>query len=167
MEDSVDDLYFIRKGDNVKIGRAKDPANRLKALQTGCPEKLELAEVLDGRGYEERVWHKAFANERLHGEWFLMSRQLSKAISLAARGRRWWDHLFPPLDVPLSDDEFEAEDDIVDWHIAVHVALAGAAERAGLPTSFAGRAFYAQDNGDNVHRPSRYKLPEEAIRYAR
>jgi len=31
-------VYFVRAGDRVKIGKATNIANRLRALQTGCPE---------------------------------------------------------------------------------------------------------------------------------
>lgn len=164
---ALDDLYFIRNADRVKIGRAREPVGRLRSLQTGSSEKLEMMETLEGRGFEERVWHRAFADERLRGEWFELSEQLGEAIAYAAAGERWWDHLMPPSGFPMSDDPDDYDDAVVDWHIAIHIGLAGAAEKIGLPTSFAGKSICVQDNGPRPHRLAKYALPAEAIRYAR
>ena len=54
------------------MGFSNDPQKRLKQLQTGHAEKLELYyqhEVDDGRLYEGLL-HKSFAHQRRLGEWF-------------------------------------------------------------------------------------------------
>ena len=56
----------------VKLGFSNDPPKRLKQLQTGHAEKLELYyqhEVNDGRLYEGLL-HKTFNHNRRIGEWF-------------------------------------------------------------------------------------------------
>lgn len=133
----MDDLYFIQTASGpVKIGRAIDAAKRLKGLQSGNPERLEVISVLTGRGYEERVWHHAFCVERIKGEWFVFSDQLEEALCHAESGRRWWDHVMPPPNYPLSDDEDERD----------------AAEKIGLGGQWAGKAICMQDNGDEPLR---------------
>jgi hypothetical protein len=143
----LDDLYFVQaESGPVKIGRAKRPGQRLRELQTGCFEPLELLYVLEGRGFEEKVWHRAFCAARKNGEWFELTDELDWAIACAIQGKPWWDHLTPPPSFPLSEDPDEREDDFVDWQIAVHIAVAGAAEKAGLSTRFTGKALFEQDN---------------------
>jgi repressor LexA len=65
-------IYFFRAGDTdqVKIGKAADPATRLRELQTGHAEKLVVVRLLEG-GHETEKWlHKHYAARRLQGEWF-------------------------------------------------------------------------------------------------
>lgn len=65
--------YFIGARDSsgpIKIGStAGDPQKRLKDLQTGSPEKLEVLAAIPGADHETRL-HGEFAPYRLHGEWF-------------------------------------------------------------------------------------------------
>lgn len=125
-----DDLYFIQAHSGpVKIGRAKDARKRLLQCRTGSHEGLDLIGVVKGCGYAERVWHTAFQDTRLKGEWFEHDDELREAIRLALDGEDWWHHLSPPLDFDLSDDPEEYDDDVVDWHIAIQMALTAA--RAG------------------------------------
>jgi hypothetical protein len=149
----MDDLYFIQDERNrVKIGRAKEPVKRLKQLQGGTADTLELRWVLEGRGYEEKVWHYAFCVERARGEWFELSEQLEWAIVAAMDGKPWWDHIMPPPNFDWSEDPDEHDDDIVDWQIAVHLAVAAAAEKVGLTARHAGRNIFEQDNEPPVER---------------
>jgi hypothetical protein len=123
----TDHLYFIQaETGQIKIGRAANPEKRLCQLKSGCFVRLTLLGRLEGRGYEEKVWHSAFQDDRLAGEWFADTRELKEAIRLALLGKPWWDHLTPPLGFPLSDDENEWDDDVVDWQIAVQIAVAEA-----------------------------------------
>jgi Meiotically up-regulated gene 113 len=63
-------IYFISNGTYTKIGKADEPKKRLKELQTGCPEKLEIKLVIDGGEDKERMLHKALNKYRFRGEWF-------------------------------------------------------------------------------------------------
>lgn len=76
--------YFIRacRSGLVKIGCASNPVARLKELQTGSPEKLELVGVIPDAGQAgERELHELLAPYRSHGEWFKPSEYLDAAIS--------------------------------------------------------------------------------------
>jgi hypothetical protein len=150
--ESLDHLYFFRAGDGpVKIGRAKDPVKRLKQCQTGSHDKLQMLAVLECRGFEEKIWHRAFCETRIRGEWFLFDEELGRAIDLAKQGKPWWDYLDPPLSYPMSDDPEEWDDDCVDWQILVQLNVAEAAEKVGIPPHLAGRNIYQQDNEPRQH----------------
>lgn len=65
-------IYFVQadEGGPIKIGRADDPATRLKELQTGNPSLLILRRcVIDSPDYEW-VLHRLFSDFRIRGEWF-------------------------------------------------------------------------------------------------
>jgi hypothetical protein len=65
-------IYAIRAGSDgpIKFGRAKNPLKRLKILQTGHYQKLELWAVSDLPGDCEKAIHGWLREERLCGEWF-------------------------------------------------------------------------------------------------
>lgn len=73
--------YVVRSGANgpVKIGRSKDPANRIATLQTGCAEKLILLHLLPWDA--EKELHRMLAGWRMQGEWF--SPQCITALTVA------------------------------------------------------------------------------------
>lgn len=62
--------YAISNGDWIKIGKAADPWVRLRQLQTGNAQKLELVAIFDGD--IESKTHDAFdqRHDRGEGEWF-------------------------------------------------------------------------------------------------
>jgi hypothetical protein len=65
-------VYFIQIGIDgpVKIGRTRNPKQRLEALQTGHYETLALIRVIDG-GKEEELWfHREFQDFHIRNEWF-------------------------------------------------------------------------------------------------
>jgi hypothetical protein len=70
-------VYLIQKGDAdvYKIGIAKHPRRRLRALQTGTPELLRLARIwyLAEPYRVEQVLHRKFALACTRGEWFALS----------------------------------------------------------------------------------------------
>ncbi|RUW04012.1 MAG: GIY-YIG nuclease family protein [Mesorhizobium sp.] len=70
-------IYFVRAGEFVKIGFAKEVADRLPRLQTGSPVKLELLMAIEGKASLERDFHRKFASLRAHGEWFTLDGALS------------------------------------------------------------------------------------------
>lgn len=63
-------IYFIRGGDLVKIGKAKDVAIRLRELQRKHPEELRVIITIPGNEKQERKLHARFEDRRVHGEWF-------------------------------------------------------------------------------------------------
>lgn len=74
------DLYFIRAGDAVKIGRTIDIVNRLGKMQADNHEKLDCLLLLRGQGHVEAEWHKRFERQRIRGEWFRWTSELHAAI---------------------------------------------------------------------------------------
>jgi hypothetical protein len=83
-------VYFIGGGVGcIKIGWAKNPAKRLKALQTGSPIPLYLLAVVAGPCALEREYHQRFKAHWSHGEWFARHFELNDHINeLAAASNR-------------------------------------------------------------------------------
>lgn len=77
-------IYFIKAKATglVKIGRTRNPAKRLKALQTASPDELEILHVIkEGEsGYTEGMLHKRFDTSWVRGEWFQPSKELAAFI---------------------------------------------------------------------------------------
>jgi hypothetical protein len=64
-------VYFIgSQAGPIKIGAARDPGHRCKALQTSHHEQLSILATRDGGQEQERKYHHRFAKRRLQGEWF-------------------------------------------------------------------------------------------------
>lgn len=66
-------IYFIQAGGPtgpIKIGLAIDPKARLKQLQTGSPETLDLLGAVVGTEIMERGFHCHLSQHRVRGEWF-------------------------------------------------------------------------------------------------
>lgn len=72
-------VYLIKAGhkktDPVKIGYSKDPEDRLKALQTGNPVKLQLYMKIKCNNEAharrlERTLHEMLGTQNLMNEWF-------------------------------------------------------------------------------------------------
>lgn len=68
-------IYLIATEDRqfCKIGKAGDPASRLRGLQTSCPMALEIVATRDEPDAFERQAHAAFDGQRMRGEWFAMT----------------------------------------------------------------------------------------------
>lgn len=64
--------YFVQASftKHIKIGRASDPALRLKDLQIGCPEQLILLGCVDANELSETEAHDRFNQYHERGEWF-------------------------------------------------------------------------------------------------
>ena len=64
--------YVIRAGDTgpIKVGKAIDPEQRLRELQTGSWLELNLLHVLPGYSQTEAELHSKLRDSRLRGEWF-------------------------------------------------------------------------------------------------
>lgn len=92
-------VYFIsavgKPRAPVKIGRSNSESiyDRLSTIQTSYPYKLEFLFVMEGGPEQERNAHKAFADHRLHGEWFRRGRELEGVIADLKAMFPDWDRL--------------------------------------------------------------------------
>lgn len=76
-------VYFIQAKNSrrIKIGyTSESPQDRLEAMQTGSPEKLELLGFERAPRRREKELHKLWKPSRLHGEWFEESSELLQYI---------------------------------------------------------------------------------------
>lgn len=75
------DVYFVRRGDGlVKIGQSTNVAGRVRDLSTAAGP-MELLCTEPGGLARERELHEIFAEDRVHGEWFKESDQLTAYLS--------------------------------------------------------------------------------------
>lgn len=65
----------------VKFGKAKNPAYRLKELQTGSPFPLKLLAAVDWHDEKEKMLHRALAPARRCGEWFDASPDVEEFVN--------------------------------------------------------------------------------------
>lgn len=82
-------VYFVQSchGDPiVKIGRTYELGWRLVMLQTMSPVPLKLVGAVNCPRGAEYLFHKAFAADRLHGEWFAPSERLTTMIAALPKG---------------------------------------------------------------------------------
>lgn len=89
-------IYFIQgqKSARVKIGYAKDPQKRLKAMQTGSSEKLEIILTLQAHWIcqgctdldIEQYLHWRFKKLRTDGEWFQYDGELPLFVHRVKKG---------------------------------------------------------------------------------
>ena len=71
-EDTVKiDVYFIKSGDEIKIGRSKDVLRRLDELQTANSNVLRILYTIKNvpENFEEHV-HSICSAFHIRGEWF-------------------------------------------------------------------------------------------------
>ena len=81
-----DVIYFIADMEipAVKIGYTAQPvAQRLFQLQAASPHKLALLAAFPGEKSDERKLHAAYAQYRIHREWFRMEGLLAEVVALA------------------------------------------------------------------------------------
>ena len=77
----------------VKIGRAKDPEKRLRAMQTGSPLPLTLLAAAELPAGMERELHRELSRARVRGEWFRRTSDVLEAVDFLldpARVTRGW-----------------------------------------------------------------------------
>lgn len=89
----IETIYFILSEETglVKIGKAKNPEERLKTLVVGCPGSMKLIAVFDSVFGIERALHRKFAKYRRNGEWFEFSLEVKKWIWRAFLGEKVWN----------------------------------------------------------------------------
>jgi hypothetical protein len=76
-------IYFAQFGDggHVKIGYSKDPYSRLGQFRNGSPIPVKFLSIIEGdRGTEKEI-HTRFACNRIRGEFFALSGELSEYIA--------------------------------------------------------------------------------------
>lgn len=81
--DEIGNVYFLKSEESgrIKIGyTAGAPVDRMKALQTGTPERLRLLVFVPGTMATEASLHDKFRGERIVGEWFAPSDELEHFI---------------------------------------------------------------------------------------
>jgi|13_taG_2_1085334.scaffolds.fasta_scaffold121632_2 hypothetical protein len=74
-------VYFITDGEYIKIGKAKDPQERLNGLQTGNPKNLFIIATINGDEAVEYQMHHRFKQWHHRGEWFKATPEMIKKIS--------------------------------------------------------------------------------------
>lgn len=73
-------IYFVRAGENVKIGFTRNVEQRLAQLQTFFPFPLELLLAMPGSLLTERQLHHRFRFSRVTGEWFRYSTEVQAFV---------------------------------------------------------------------------------------
>lgn len=68
-------LIFSEENGAYKVGVSKNPANRVKQLQTGNSERLVLKNKYESEYYKqiEKYFHSMYSQEKKEGEWFNFS----------------------------------------------------------------------------------------------
>lgn len=89
----------------MKVGLANNPRNRLRGLQTGSPDRLELlgAFISSAASDLEIGLQRRFAENHSHGEWYHPSGEVGVMVS---RFRAWAvapEYGFPVIDMDEDD----------------------------------------------------------------
>lgn len=82
-------IYFVKMGEAIKIGFAKDVARRVKHMQGGCPEPLEIIASMQGSPATEKQLHRKFEDLCIRGEWFRPGDLLLNFIAKVQNGGCW------------------------------------------------------------------------------
>jgi hypothetical protein len=99
-------IYFIQAGKNgpIKIGVAEELHKRVDELQIGCPYKLHVLYVYNGRQLSEPELHELFKHEHIRGEWF------RPASAIAKFNKRFPQDCYPITNIGLyecRDSEYQ------------------------------------------------------------
>jgi Meiotically up-regulated gene 113 len=76
-------LYLISNTERtrLKLGFSRNPEQRLKALQTGHPDKIELLATHPGSIADERRFHAWLSPSRSSGEWFRWTPKIDEILA--------------------------------------------------------------------------------------
>ena len=64
------DVILNKDSNHIKIGYSNNPEKRLKALQTGNSNNLEILHIMNGDIKFERLIHFKFKQYKIRNEWF-------------------------------------------------------------------------------------------------
>jgi len=106
-------VYFITDGEFIKIGKANDPIERMRTMQTGNARELKMLGYYEDYDEElESYMHKAFAKDRVRGEWFKPSKDLYNFIMYEVKSfDSFVNRLRVHKEITNTDDELK---DVVD-----------------------------------------------------
>ena len=79
-------VYFIVRGDEVKVGTTRNLTKRFAELQTGSPDNYLLFGTMPGNKVIERMLHKKWKPYHIRGEWFTFSNEIRR-FAIQFRGR--------------------------------------------------------------------------------
>lgn len=81
-EDYPATVYFVRQGSAgpIKIGISEDAEKRVKELQVGNHEILNILATAPGNQITESFLHAVFAQDWIRGEWFSSSPKLLQFV---------------------------------------------------------------------------------------
>lgn len=78
-------VYFVRRGDAVKIGTTNSIRTRFKELCREFTEPLALAGVTQGSYELERQLHEDLVDWRIEGEWFRFEPEVARRMREVCR----------------------------------------------------------------------------------
>ena len=85
-EDGIVYAMGVVGHDRIKIGRTRDPRQRLSHVQVGCPWEIVLVAVVRGGPVAEDLVQSALRHAHIRGEWYEMSHDAARAIFSACGG---------------------------------------------------------------------------------
>jgi len=82
-------VYFLECDDHIKIGKGKDVRVRIKDMQTGNPNPIELRDAIfcEDMHIVERLLHLFFEDHKKNGEWHHVG---SEDVAKVAKEFREW-----------------------------------------------------------------------------
>lgn len=72
--------------DRVKIGRSRDPQQRLSHVQVGCPWDVVLVALVRGGTQAEEAIQSALRTAHVRGEWYSVTHEDALALFTACGG---------------------------------------------------------------------------------
>lgn len=101
-------VYLIATVDRkrVKIGLSRNPRRRLRQLQTGHSDRLEILDLVPGGRKLEAFLHSSLSDFRMQGEWFTVE-------------EGFFDHLQIAYRTFLGCQEWETQGGVVNWNRAL------------------------------------------------